>query len=78
MRIVITAVRVCVVAFSFGCSNMPCPELEANKELVTRFGGLLNAADWDGLSEIVAEVFVRHSDATPGPPITSREAFIEL
>jgi steroid delta-isomerase-like uncharacterized protein len=78
MRTVVSAACVCVVVFALGCSNVPCPELEANKELVNRFGELLNATDWEGLEEIVAEDFVRHSDATPGPPITSREAFIEL
>lgn len=78
MRAVVSALCVCVVVFALGCSNMPCPELEANKELVNRFGELLNAADWDGLADVVAEDFVRHSDATQGPPVTSRDAFIEL
>jgi len=78
MRPVLSVLWVAVVALALGCSNIPCPELEANKDLVTRFGELLNAADWDGLSEIAAEDFVRHSDATSGPPITSLAAFIEL
>lgn len=78
MRATLSMLCLVPLAIALGCSNAPCPELEANKELVNRFGELLNAADWEGLSEVVAEDFVRHSDATPGPPITSREAFIEL
>jgi steroid delta-isomerase-like uncharacterized protein len=78
MRAVISGLCVGAVVFALGCSEMPCPELEANKEVVNRFGQLLNAADWDGLTEIVADDFVRHSDATPGPAITSRDAFIKL
>ena len=78
MRSVLCVLCAGLAALALGCSNMPCPELEANKDLVSRFIELLNAADWDGLAEVAAEDFVRHSDATPGPPITSLEAFIEL
>lgn len=78
MRTALSVLCIVPLAVAFGCSNLPCPELEANKDLVNRFGELSNAADWEGLSEVVAADFVRHSDATPGPPITSREAFIDL
>lgn len=50
----------------------------ANKELVRSFTTATNAADWDALAEIVAEDFVRHSAATQGPAVNSRQAFIEL
>ena len=78
MRAALSVLCIVSLAIVLGCSNAPRPEIEANKQLVNRFGELSNAADWEGLSEVVAEDFVRHSDATPGPPITSREAFIEL
>ena len=78
MRATLSVLCIVSMAVALGCSNAPSPEIEANKQLVKRFGELSNAADWEGLSDVVAEDFVRHSDATPGPPITSREAFIDL
>ena len=78
MRRFLCALAVVLTVAALGCSNRPCPELEANKALVERFGELINNADWDGLAETMVEDFVRHSDATAGPPITSRDAFIEL
>lgn len=61
-----------------GCTTSPSSQLEANKELVRQFAELTNAADWDGLAEVVAEDFTRHSAATAGPAITSRAEFIQL
>ena len=61
-----------------GCAPSQDAELEANKELVRRFGEVTNAADWEALAEIVADDFRRHSVATEGPPVTSREQFIQL
>jgi steroid delta-isomerase-like uncharacterized protein len=52
--------------------------LEANKELVRQFTEATNAADWEALSAVVSEDFMRHSAATAGPDVTSREAFIRL
>lgn len=63
---------------AIGCAGSSSAQLEANKDLVRRFTEATNAADWDGLSEIVAEDFSRHSAATTGPAVTSREEFIEL
>jgi len=60
------------------CAPSPFAELEANKELVRRFTEATNAADWEALAAVVSEDFTRHSAATAGPPVTSREAFIEL
>lgn len=60
-----------------GCAS-PTAQLDANKDLVRRFTEVLNAADWDALGEIVAEDFARHSAATEGPPVTSRDEFIQL
>lgn len=56
----------------------PSGEFNANKDLVREFTDAANAADWDGLAEIVAEDFTRHSAATAGPPVHSRDEFIEL
>ncbi|MGD2136581.1 MAG: ester cyclase [Gemmatimonadales bacterium] len=53
-------------------------QLEANKDLVRQFTEVLNAADWDALGQIVTEDFTRHSAATEGPPVTSRDEFIQL
>jgi steroid delta-isomerase-like uncharacterized protein len=66
------------VLASLGCTLCPEGELETHKELVLRFTEIANAADWDALAEVVADDFVRHSAATEGPPVTSRDAFIEL
>lgn len=61
-----------------GCAMSPSGEFNANKDLVREFTDAANAADWDGLAEIVAEDFTRHSAATAGPPVHSRDEFIEL
>jgi len=72
-------VMVMIVALaSLGCALCPEGELETNKELVLRFTEIANAADWDALAEVVADDFTRHSAATEGPPVTSRDAFVEL
>ena len=60
------------------CAPAPSAELEVNKELVRQFTEAVNAADWDALAAVVSEDFTRHSAATAGPPVTSREAFIQL
>ncbi|TFG64533.1 MAG: ester cyclase [Gemmatimonadales bacterium] len=61
----------------FGCAN-PAAQLEANKGLVRRFTEAANNADWESLNGIVAADFARHSAATTGPPITSRDEFVRL
>lgn len=61
-----------------GCAPLPTAQLEANKDLVRRFTEALNAADWDALDELVTEDFSRHSQATAGPQVNSREEFIQL
>ena len=65
-------------AITLACAPSPNAQLEANKDLVRRFADALNAADWEALDELVAEDFVRHSQATAGPQVKSREEFIEL
>lgn len=73
----IAAAAIALLTLS-GCSPSPDAQLQANKELVRRFIAATNAADWEGLTPLVSEDLVRHSAATPGPTITSRDAFIQL
>ena len=62
----------------FACAEDPSVQLEANKELVRQFADVTNAADWDALAELVTEDLQRHSIATAGPPVRSRDEFIAL
>jgi steroid delta-isomerase-like uncharacterized protein len=74
-----TLVLSCLLAATApGCAPSPSAQLEANKDLVRRFTEALNAANWDALDELVTEDFSRHSQATAGPQVNSREAFIQL
>ncbi len=73
-----TIVPAVILVMAVGCSTSASHELSANKDLVRAFTEAANAADWDGLAEIVVEGFTRHSAATAGPPVTSRDEFIEL
>jgi steroid delta-isomerase-like uncharacterized protein len=73
-----TVLAITPLIVALGCAPPQSGELEANKELVRRFTEVSNAADWGALADLVTEDFSRHSAATSGPPITSRDAFIEL
>jgi steroid delta-isomerase-like uncharacterized protein len=61
-----------------GCAPSPTAQLGANKDLIREFTAALNATDWNALGNIVADSFVRHSAATAGPPVRSRDDFIQL
>ncbi len=63
---------------AFACADSPVANVEANKQLVRQFTDAGNAADWEALAGIVADGFVRHSAATAGPPVTSRDAFLAM
>jgi len=67
-----------LTAVVVGCAPAASTQLEANKEVIRRFAEITNAADWDALDEVMTEDFRRHSQATAGPPVTSREEFIQL
>ncbi len=67
-----------LLLIAVGCAPSPAAQLDANKNLVRQFTEAVNAADWEGLADIVAEDFSRHSAATAGPPVTSRDEFIQL
>jgi steroid delta-isomerase-like uncharacterized protein len=72
------AVSAILVLVVVGCAPSPTAQLEANKDLVRQFIEALNAADLEALDEIVTEDFARHSQATAGPQVSSREEFIQL
>ena len=78
MMLKTTTATVIASLLAMGCAQSPSAQLEANKELIGRFTDATNAADWDALAEIVAGNFTRHSAATTGPPVTSRNEFIQL
>lgn len=69
---------VTLLVIGVGCATSPSGKLDANKNLVREFAEATNAADWDGLAEIVADDFSRHSAATTDPPVSSRDEFIQL
>ena len=75
-RAIVTAVTLLMMAV--GCTTSLSGDLDANKGLVRKFTEATNAARWDELAEIVADDFTRHSAATAGPPVTSRDEFVEL
>ena len=66
------------LGYSSRSSPGPNAQAEANKQIVRQFAELTNAADWEGLAEMTTPDLQRHSAATAGPPVTSREQFIEL
>ncbi len=72
------AVSAILALVMVGCAPSPTAQLEANKDLVRQFIEALNAADLEALDEIVTEDFARHSQATAGPQVSSREEFIQL
>ncbi|MDP2469457.1 MAG: ester cyclase [Candidatus Palauibacterales bacterium] len=78
MRSATTALPMVLLFLAVGCAASPSAQLEANKDLVRRFTEATNAADWESLAAIVAEDFTRHSAATAGPPVKSRDEFIQL
>jgi len=67
-----------IAAVAVGCSPSPNTQLEANKDLVRKFTEALNTTNWEALDELVTEDFTRHSQATAGPQVNSREEFIQL
>jgi len=74
----LTPVPLLPLLLALGCASPPSGELEVNKELVRQFTAAANAADWEALADVVADDFTRHSAASGGPPVTSREEFVEL
>jgi steroid delta-isomerase-like uncharacterized protein len=52
--------------------------IEANKDLVRRFGEAINSANWDALDDVLTEDFKRHCQATPDVKVESLEEFKAL
>lgn len=77
MRHVLIAPILLAMATLAACTGSARQE-DANKELVRAFTAAVNAADWEALDGLVAENLVRHSEATGGPPVTSRADFVRL
>ncbi|HEY5654614.1 MAG TPA: ester cyclase, partial [Woeseiaceae bacterium] len=63
------------ISLLLACSPKESELLAANKALVREFVDIGNARQFDRLAEVVADDFVRHSQATPGLVITNRDAF---
>ena len=72
------ALPVVLAVLLVGCSPSPSEQLEANKDLVHCFVASINAADWDALDDILTESFCRHSQASPGAQVKSRDEFKTL
>lgn len=68
-----------LAAVSAGCGPADQERLDANKNLVRRFGATIDAADWDGLDASVTKDLHRHGPTTSNRrEITSREEFKRL
>jgi steroid delta-isomerase-like uncharacterized protein len=57
------------------CDQTETAKLEANKDIVRRFGEAVNNNNYEALDDIVTVNFVRHSQATPDVKIRSLEEF---
>jgi steroid delta-isomerase-like uncharacterized protein len=63
------------VMFLAACGRSETARLEHNKEIVRRNAVAINARDLAGIDSTMAEGLVRHSQATPGPDMTSLDEF---
>ena len=60
------------------CGPSTSDQIEANKKLIHSFTEVINAAEWDGLDELLTDDFTRHCQATPDVQVNSREEFKKL
>ena len=70
----------CLIIFTVllgivACNQPETANLEANKEIVRKFGEAVNNNNYDVLDEIMTANFVRHSQATPEVKVSSLEEF---
>jgi len=63
---------------AFGKEASMMSTSEENKATIRRLTDLQNSRNFDAIDEIMLSGFVRHSRATPGLSITSREEFKEF
>lgn len=68
------SVTTCLILLAACCPDSG-EQLVTNKSLVREFVAIGNARQFDRLSEVIADDFTRHSQATPGLVVTSRNAF---
>ena len=68
-------ISVAVLLGLISCNQMVPANLEANKDIVRRFGEAVNNNNYEALDDIVASNFIRHSQATPEVQIRSLEEF---
>jgi predicted ester cyclase len=54
----------------------PSDQTEANKAVVMRATELINGRDYETLKEVIAEDYLRHSQATPGLEVTNIDQFV--
>ena len=79
MESIRTVTPVLLVVLLAHCGPSPDVAREANKDLVRQFAATVNAADWDGLNNVLSVTFRRHSQATGTmPEMEGIEAFKQL
>ncbi len=60
-----------LLVYVSGCVPSNQEQLERNKDLIYQFAGVFNSADWDMLDDLLADDFLRHSQATTDMQVTS-------
>jgi steroid delta-isomerase-like uncharacterized protein len=78
MRTILRLVCVIVLGSLLSCGPSASATTEANKDVVRRLIAAINARDFDQIEELVAPDVVRHSQATAGVEVRSREQFKEF
>jgi steroid delta-isomerase-like uncharacterized protein len=66
---------VIAVACLAACGRSEAASLEHNKDIVRRNAAAINDRDLAAIDSTMAEGLVRHSQATPGPDMTSLDEF---
>jgi len=67
-----------VIAFTVGCTGAPPSVAGENKEVVRNAFEIVAAGDYEGMGTVIADDYVRHSQATPGLVIDSLDDFKEF
>lgn len=66
--------------FAAGCSDnggtSDAAKLQANKQVVIQAAEYINARDYESLKAVIAEDYLRHSQATPGINVSSFDEFV--
>ncbi len=67
-----------LVLLMSACGPSPAEQNAVNKELIEQFALAVNNASWDAFDTLLTDDFKRHSQATPGVEVNSREDFVNL